>query len=268
MIGTYYKNKERIPINPSILKFPEEGIIADVTRKIVPGVFDYYSVTPIGRVYHNYLGRFLSPGISGSGYLFVEMSTENGPKPIQIHRLVMLCFNYIPGCESLQVNHNDGNKFNNDLRNLEWCTCSYNIIHAYRNGLHQKSSAIINEDIAKRICDLLERNEYTNEEIASIVGNGATPGIVDGIKKKISWKDVSKDYEFISRKRRLFSDNDIHIICDYFQNNPKEPSLTNKEYCTTVLSSLGYDVSESNIDSIRHIYDRKHYINISQYYNY
>ena len=92
--------------------------------------------------------------------MFVEMSTIYGPKPVQIHRLVMLSFNYIPGCESLQVNHKDGNKQNNDLRNLEWCTCSYNMTHAYSNGLHPKSSAIIDKNIAKKICDLLELNIY------------------------------------------------------------------------------------------------------------
>ena len=268
MIGSYYKNKTKIPIDPSILKLPEEGMMIDITNSIVPDVLDYYSITPIGRIYHKYLGRFLKPGISGSGYLFVELSTMKGPKPIQLHRLVMLSFNYIPGCENLQVNHIDGNKHNNDLRNLEWCSCSYNILHAYSNGLHQKSSAIIDENIAKKICDLLKLNKFTNNEIASIVGEGTTANIVDNIKKKESWKEISSDYEFISRKRKLFSDDDIHRICRYFQNNPKDPSMNNKDYCFITLLSLGYDTTYSNIDSIRHIYDRKHYINISQYYNY
>ena len=109
---------------------------------------------------------------------------------------------------------------------------------------------------------------YTNEEIAHIVGEGTTSIIVSDIKKRSSWTEVSKDYTFISRKQRLFSDNDIHVICNYFENNPKQSSLNNKEYCAIVLSSLGYEVSEASIDSIRHVYDRKHYTNISQYYNY
>lgn len=40
------------------------------------------------------------------------------------------------GCD--EVNHKDGNKCNNVADNLEWCTKSENMIHAYKMGLQTK----------------------------------------------------------------------------------------------------------------------------------
>ncbi len=49
-----------------------------------------------------------------------------------VHGLVMLAF--VGERNGLQINHIDRDKTNNKLSNLEYCTASYNMQHAYATG--------------------------------------------------------------------------------------------------------------------------------------
>lgn len=69
-----------------------------------------------------------------NGYLFVVLYKNGEGKSKNVHRLIAEAF--IPNPNNLpQVNHKDGNKCNNTIENLEWCTASYNVKHAFDNGL-------------------------------------------------------------------------------------------------------------------------------------
>lgn len=75
----------------------------------------------------------LTQNDNGCGYLRVGIGHEN---PQYVHRLV--AETYIPNPDpetKTQVNHIDGNKHNNSVENLEWCTPSENGRHAFRTGL-------------------------------------------------------------------------------------------------------------------------------------
>ena len=53
-----------------------------------------------------------------------------------LHRLIAIHFLYNTDPNNkTQVNHKDGNRNNNTVDNLEWCTPSSNMKHAYSNNL-------------------------------------------------------------------------------------------------------------------------------------
>lgn len=68
------------------------------------------------------------------GYAHVSLNKDGQSKRIWVHRLVASAFianpNNLP-----QVNHKDGNKRNNKVENLEWCSCADNLKHALNMGL-------------------------------------------------------------------------------------------------------------------------------------
>lgn len=98
-----------------------------------------------------------------TGYKFVQPRKDGTPKNCTIHRLVAIT--WIPNPNNLEfVNHKDGNKHNNRIDNLEWCTNSYNHEHATKTGLKAKG-----DDIGISVlsdCSVLAIKRMLNEKIS------------------------------------------------------------------------------------------------------
>ena len=130
-------------------------------------------------------GQVLKPIDNGNGYKSVNLVQDNDfrYRRYYIHRLVLETFT--SGHEGYQtdVNHLDGDKSNNRLENLEWCTRSENNYHAYNNGLHvcgethpqakysAELIATIKERLmnGERVCDLSREYGIPHQYISGIL---------------------------------------------------------------------------------------------------
>jgi len=101
--------------------------------------FDNYEVSSHGRVRNVKTGMIIKNKIEKSGYHRIQLYKDGKRYFKNIHRLVAL--NFIPNPTNLQqVDHIDGNKENNNINNLRWCSQSQNNINTklYSNNTSGK----------------------------------------------------------------------------------------------------------------------------------
>ena len=92
-----------------------------------------------GNVISKYKTIILKGSFDKDGYKTYRIRVNGVKKHLKAHRLILNAF---VGESELQVNHKDGNKKNNSLRNLEWVTAKENNDHAVKTGLWTKKFGI------------------------------------------------------------------------------------------------------------------------------
>lgn len=102
--------------------------------KPIAGYEGLYEVSNLGNIKSLRRNKIMKQGVHSFGYRYVILSKNNESKNLLVHRLVAEAFiSKIEG--KTDVNHIDGNKYNNSVDNLEWVSKSENMYHAYRTGI-------------------------------------------------------------------------------------------------------------------------------------
>jgi hypothetical protein len=133
-------------------------------------------------------GKILTQAIckNNSYYSCSFYDIEGNEKRMYVHRVV--ASTHLEAIEGKDyVNHKDGNKLNNNVENLEWCTRSENMDHALSTGL---SSNIGNTHYrAKRVIDTVTGVTYGSvKEAANKCGytNSYLKNMLAGHNKNIT----------------------------------------------------------------------------------
>lgn len=129
----------------------------------IPGYEGLYAVTRDGRVWAHPRswvgGKFNAFRRSHDGrwlrsrhhrYVMYCVTKDGQERTLTAHRAVALA--WIPNPEGLpQVNHKNGDRADNRVENLEWCTAKGNIQHALATGLRRPMSPAERERASERM---------------------------------------------------------------------------------------------------------------------
>lgn len=129
--------------------------------------FKDYTIDTEGNVYSKRKHKCLKQTINKYGYCKVTLQKDKYKKMYSVHRLVAEAF--IPNYNKLpQVNHIDGDKQNNHVANLEWCTAKHNMNEAVRTGLFDNCKKIQKENAVKNNLNKYHilANEVTKKKVA------------------------------------------------------------------------------------------------------
>lgn len=121
----------------------------------------------------------LKQHINGYGYPTVSLFINKKDKQFCVHRLVAQTYILNPENKT-DVNHIDGNKLNNNIKNLEWSTRSENTLHQHRTGL------VNNNGINSPLSKLTERDIINIRYL-----KGKEPQHKTGLRYNISQQHVS-----------------------------------------------------------------------------
>ena len=135
----------------------------------IPNTKNLYEASSLGNIrsLHNGKIKILRLCKNSRGYLTVYILG----KVFNVHRLILKTFKPNTNEKELVVNHIDGNKTNNNLNNLEWCTQKYNILHSKKMGRHHVFSDFEREKSKNKRLNLIRKKVLcieTNEIFESI----------------------------------------------------------------------------------------------------
>lgn len=160
--------------------------------KDIPGYEGYYQASKDGLIrscdrtiidvdgnYRQLSAKILRPSKNKCGYLRVVLCKNNIHTYLTVHHLIAITFIQKDISPSMVINHIDGNKLNNQYKNLEIVTQKENRRHAIRNGLwnqrgsHSSRAKLTDADI-QMIRELRQAQAMTYTTLSKMFNVGTS----------------------------------------------------------------------------------------------
>lgn len=190
-----YKNRKQGCLN-----------IINIGGEIYYPLFEFYGyyVNTNGNVYSAKTDKILKQDTNKQGYQTVGVYNTVGKSIRQrVHRLIASVFILNP-YNLPQINHKDGDKKNNHVSNLEWCTGKYNSKHSWNTGLRKPSRGEKsgNNKLKEHEVVTIYMSDKSSKELSKMFN--ISERTIRDIRSGRTWVDTTKNLE----KGNLISQED------------------------------------------------------------
>ena len=215
---TEYLQKNNKVMNPFVHEEWKPLLALDIDPTL-------YQISNTGKVYMNDAQRLMVLS-ENHGYMRGHFRTVSGEyKMYDMHRLMMIIFNPIPNRQNYVVNHIDGDKSNNTINNLEWCTQKENIQHSIDTGMTRigtdKVESYMTDSQIHFICKSFEECKTYDYIITELMKQGdyeyeKLRGLLSNIKQHKTYRHISSLYNIDNKHHNsIYSEEFVHTLCRY-----------------------------------------------------
>lgn len=218
--------------------------------KVVKG-FEEYACTRDGEIIKVSTGKIISQFLCGvPPYYSVNFTINGKSRQQRVHRVVAMTWleNDDP-VNKIQVNHKDGDKFNNHVSNLEWVTPAQNQQHAVNTGLKSKGQELYNSSLldeqVHEICKLFLEG-WTTKDVADKYDVPRKTMLA--LRSGECYLHIRSLYDIPVKSREDFSESTIRWVCEclvkgqaaeYIAKNSSNKRLT-ASFVKKVLHKIRY----------------------------
>lgn len=154
----------------------------------IPNLRDEYTIDTNGVVYNVTRNKYLKGTSISKQNRYVKIHLD---KFYTLHKLV--AEHFVPNPNGYkEINHIDGNRYNNSADNLEWCSHVHNIHHCWHTGLHMLQTGETNpfhklteEDVAKIWS--LRNSDLTARQIRDRLKLDVSVDTIKSIRRGKTW---------------------------------------------------------------------------------